>query len=65
MARTIKPEPGIERAIELGVGGPSHPSQVVTVQGEPHNPYSYGTPCYWAWHGANEARKRLLTSPAT
>jgi len=55
MARVIKPEPGIERAVELGSRGEGAP----TVQGPHLNPYSYGTPCYWAWHGANEARKRL------
>lgn len=59
MGRLAKPPAGIERAVELGSAGPSHPDQVNTVQGEPHNPYSYNTPCYWTWHGANEARKRL------
>lgn len=56
MARTLKPEPGMERAVELGTRGES---AAVTLAGVAINPYSYGTPCYWAWHGANEARKVL------
>lgn len=53
----MKSEPGIERAIELGLLGPKPGQTLITKAGEPHNPYSYGVPCYWAWHGANEARK--------
>jgi len=48
---------GIDRAVALGAKGES---AVCNLAGTPLNPYSHGTPQYWAWHGANEARKLLM-----
>jgi hypothetical protein len=49
---------GVEEAALAGTHGKT---PIVSVAGEPMNPYSFGTPNYWVWHGANEARK-VLTS---
>lgn len=48
MARVHKPEPGIEHAVELGVKA-AYDGDTSPV------PYSYGTPCYWAFYGARKA----------
>lgn len=62
MAKTIKPEPGVERACLLGVGECSEAEDVRTLQGKRVNPYSYGTPCYWVWHGANFGAEYFASS---
>jgi hypothetical protein len=53
VARFHKPNRDVDRAIDLGVEhGENRPHGTL----EPHvNPFSYGTPCYWAYKGAYEA----------
>ena len=58
MGRSMQTPKGVEEAALAGTHGKT---PIVSVAGEPMNPYSFGTPNYWVWHGANEARK-VLTS---
>lgn len=53
MARFHKPNPDVDRAIALGIENALLRPQDSTAS---HTiPYSYGTPCYWAYKGAYEA----------
>jgi hypothetical protein len=57
MARITKLNHDADRAA-LQAAKPSTDA-LRNVDGELMNPYSYGTPCYWAWHGANIARQEI------
>lgn len=56
MARFHKPNPDVDRAIAMGIKGESPAKHV---DGTIGNPFSYGTPCYWAWIGAYTSRREL------
>lgn len=53
MAKVHRPQPGIGRAVQLGVEN----AKLRPVGSTAFHaiPYSYGTPCYWAYHGAYRA----------
>lgn len=54
MAKTHKPEPGVERAEGLGIEAAMLHDRSALQPGL-ICPYSYGTPCFWVWQGAYRA----------
>lgn len=56
MGHARKYPDGVEQAASNGARGES---VNVSIKGEVMNPYSYGTPCFWVWYGADKARKEL------